>query len=117
MGNQSSRVSDLLFCALEDLSEKDFKEFKDKLLYSKFKVKGNISRSQLENADKIDTKNLLMRFYGEDTAVSVAIEALMKINRRDTAAKLRGEREKGKTPKMIVTPGTCPSCTCAFATV
>ncbi|XP_019340765.1 NACHT, LRR and PYD domains-containing protein 3 [Alligator mississippiensis] len=94
MGNQSSRVSDLLFCALEDLSEKDFKEFKDKLLYSKFKVKGNISRSQLENADKIDTKNLLMRFYGEDTAVSVAIEALMKINRRDTAAKLRGEREK-----------------------
>ncbi|XP_025070905.1 NACHT, LRR and PYD domains-containing protein 3-like [Alligator sinensis] len=94
MGNQRTRISDLLSRALEDLSEDNFERFKDKLLHSDFKGKGNISQSRLEDATRIATKNLLLGFYGEDASVDVTIEVLIWINCRDVAAKLGEEREK-----------------------
>ncbi|KAG6921365.1 NACHT, LRR and PYD domains-containing protein 3-like, partial [Chelydra serpentina] len=48
----------------------------------------------MENADMIDTKNLLMKFYVGDAAVDVTIDVFTQINLRDAAAKLRKEREK-----------------------
>ncbi|KYO41612.1 hypothetical protein Y1Q_0006369 [Alligator mississippiensis] len=72
----------------------NFERFKDKLLHSDFKGKGNISQSRLEDATRIATKNLLLGFYGEDASVDVTIEVLIWINCRDVAAKLREEREK-----------------------
>lgn len=104
MGNQRTRISDLLSRALEDLSEDNFERFKDKLLHSDFKGKGNISQSRLEDATRIATKNLLLGFYGEDASVDVTIEVLIWINCRDVAAKLREEREKGKKPQVTVAP-------------
>ncbi|TFJ96658.1 ABC transporter [Platysternon megacephalum] len=89
-----SRISDLLQSALDNLLEKDFKRFKDRLSHSGFEGNGNIPRSWLENADTTDTKNLLMEFYGEDAAVNVTIEVFTQINLRDSAAKLREKREK-----------------------
>ncbi|XP_044869672.1 NACHT, LRR and PYD domains-containing protein 3-like isoform X1 [Mauremys mutica] len=94
MGNQSSKVSDLLLRALDNLSQEDLKRFKDKLSHSDFEGKGNIPRGRLENADRIDMKNLLMEFYSGDAAVDVTIEVFTQINLRDSAAKLREEREK-----------------------
>ncbi|TFJ96655.1 stromelysin-1-like [Platysternon megacephalum] len=94
MGNQSSRISDLLLRALDNLSQEDLKRFKDKLSHSDFEGKGTIPRGWLENADRIDTKNLLMKFYGGVAAVDVTIEVFTQINLRDSAAKLREEREK-----------------------
>nr|XP_006131722.1 NACHT, LRR and PYD domains-containing protein 3-like isoform X1 [Pelodiscus sinensis]XP_006131723.1 NACHT, LRR and PYD domains-containing protein 3-like isoform X1 [Pelodiscus sinensis]XP_006131725.1 NACHT, LRR and PYD domains-containing protein 3-like isoform X1 [Pelodiscus sinensis]XP_025044716.1 NACHT, LRR and PYD domains-containing protein 3-like isoform X1 [Pelodiscus sinensis] len=94
MGNQSSRISDLLVQALDDLSQEDVKRFKDKLSHSAFEGKRTIPRGRLENADRIDTKNLLMEFYGGAAAVEVTINVLTQINHRDSAAKLRGESEK-----------------------
>ncbi|KAG6928632.1 NLR family, pyrin domain containing 6, partial [Chelydra serpentina] len=94
MGNQSSRISDLLLRALDNLSQEDLKRFKDKLSHSDFEGKGNIPRGRLENADRIDTKNLLMEFYGGDGGVDVTIEVFTQIDLRDSAAKLREEREK-----------------------
>ncbi|KAG6922441.1 NLR family pyrin domain containing 3, partial [Chelydra serpentina] len=98
MGNRSSRISDLLLGALYDLSLEDLKRFKDKLSYSDFEGKGTIPRGRLENADAIDTKNLLMEFYGGDAAVNVTINVFTQINLRDSAAKLRKEREKDLHP-------------------
>ncbi|KYO41611.1 ribonuclease inhibitor-like [Alligator mississippiensis] len=94
MGNQSSRIIDLLLRALDNISQEDFKRFKDSLLHSDFKGRGNISRCRLENADRIDTKNLLLEFYGRHAAADVTIEVFTQINLRDAAAKLREEKEK-----------------------
>ncbi|KAH1171304.1 hypothetical protein KIL84_006922 [Mauremys mutica] len=89
-----SRISDLLQSVLDNLLQEDFKRFKDKLSHSDFEGKGTIPRGWLENADRTDTKNLLMEFYGGDTAVNVTIEVFTQIDLRDSAAKLREEREK-----------------------
>ncbi|XP_053881940.1 NACHT, LRR and PYD domains-containing protein 3-like [Malaclemys terrapin pileata] len=93
MENQSS-ISDLLVSAFDNLLQDDFKRFRDKLSHSDFKGKGTIPRGQLENADKIDTKNLLMKFYGAETAVDVTVDVFIQLNLRDAAEKLREEREK-----------------------
>uniref|UniRef100_A0A674JPW9 NACHT, LRR and PYD domains-containing protein 3 n=1 Tax=Terrapene triunguis TaxID=2587831 RepID=A0A674JPW9_9SAUR len=93
MENRSSRINDLLIHALNNLSQEEFKGFKDKLSHSGFEGKGNIPRGRLENADAIDTKNLLMAFYGGDAAVDVTIEVFNQINLREAAANLREERE------------------------
>ncbi|XP_034626406.1 apoptosis-associated speck-like protein containing a CARD isoform X2 [Trachemys scripta elegans] len=97
MENQS-RISDLLQSALDDLLEEDFKRFKDKLSHSDFKGKGTIPRGRLEKADRIDTKNNLIAFYGGDAAVDVTIEILAKINVRGSAANLKKYREKDLHP-------------------
>uniref|UniRef100_A0A8C3HHD1 Pyrin domain-containing protein n=1 Tax=Chrysemys picta bellii TaxID=8478 RepID=A0A8C3HHD1_CHRPI len=97
MENQS-RISDLLQSALDDLLQEDFKRFKDKLSHSGFKGKGIIPRGRLEKADKIDTKNILIAFYGGDAAVDVTIEILAKINVRGSAANLKKDREKDLHP-------------------
>uniref|UniRef100_A0A8C3T4Y8 NACHT, LRR and PYD domains-containing protein 3 n=1 Tax=Chelydra serpentina TaxID=8475 RepID=A0A8C3T4Y8_CHESE len=93
MENQS-RISDLLQSALDNLLEEDFKRFKDKLSHCAFKGKGNIPPGWLEKANKIDTKNCLMKFYGAEAAVDVTIDIFTQIYLRDAAAKLREEREK-----------------------
>lgn len=105
MGNKSSRISDLLLLALDDLTQEDFKRFKDKLSYSDFKRKGFVPRSHLETADRVDTKNFLIKCYGEQDAIEVAIHVLTEINQRHSAAKLRQEREEGKdwNPEHLVT--------------
>uniref|UniRef100_A0A8C3RVN6 Uncharacterized protein n=1 Tax=Chelydra serpentina TaxID=8475 RepID=A0A8C3RVN6_CHESE len=99
MGNQSSRISDLLVHALDNLSQGDFKRFKDKLSHSALKGKGNIPQSCLDNANRIDTKNLLMKFYGGEAAVDVTIDVFTQINLRDSAAKLKEGKEKGYRKK------------------
>uniref|UniRef100_K7FGU4 PYD and CARD domain containing n=1 Tax=Pelodiscus sinensis TaxID=13735 RepID=K7FGU4_PELSI len=91
-----SRISDLLVSALDDLCQADLKRFKDKLSHSAFEGKRPIPRGLLENADRIDTKNLLMEFYGGAAAVEVTINVLTQINLRESAAKLRAESEKGR---------------------
>nr|XP_014430687.1 apoptosis-associated speck-like protein containing a CARD [Pelodiscus sinensis]XP_025042002.1 apoptosis-associated speck-like protein containing a CARD [Pelodiscus sinensis]XP_025042006.1 apoptosis-associated speck-like protein containing a CARD [Pelodiscus sinensis]XP_025042009.1 apoptosis-associated speck-like protein containing a CARD [Pelodiscus sinensis]XP_025042012.1 apoptosis-associated speck-like protein containing a CARD [Pelodiscus sinensis] len=100
-----SRISDLLVSALDDLCQADLKRFKDKLSHSAFEGKRPIPRGLLENADRIDTKNLLMEFYGGAAAVEVTINVLTQINLRESAAKLRAESEKGeRAQKQIMDP-------------
>ncbi|CAM5119980.1 unnamed protein product, partial [Eretmochelys imbricata] len=77
----------------------DLKIFKDELSHSDFEGKHNIPRGLLENADRIDIKNILMKFYGGDTAVHVTIDIFTQINLTDSAAKLREGREKDLHPK------------------
>ncbi|XP_039391588.1 NACHT, LRR and PYD domains-containing protein 3-like [Mauremys reevesii] len=89
-----SRISDLLMHALDSLPQEDFKRFKDKLSHSGFKGKGTIPLGRLENADRIDTKNILMALYGGDAAVDVTIEIFTQIHVREAAANLREDREK-----------------------
>ncbi|KAG6921553.1 NLR family pyrin domain containing 3, partial [Chelydra serpentina] len=103
MENQS-RISDLLQSALENLLQEDFEKFKDKLSYFNFERKCNIPRSQLENANRIKTKNCLMEFYAGEAAVDVTIDIFTQINLKDAAEKLKREKvlsqEKEKTAKV-----------------
>uniref|UniRef100_A0A452HK52 NACHT, LRR and PYD domains-containing protein 3 n=1 Tax=Gopherus agassizii TaxID=38772 RepID=A0A452HK52_9SAUR len=93
VSGEEGGINDLLIHALNNLSQEEFKGFKDKLSHSDFEGKGTIPRGRLENADAIDTKNLLMAFYGGDAAVDVAIEVFNQISLREAAANLREERE------------------------
>ncbi|XP_078504504.1 NACHT, LRR and PYD domains-containing protein 3-like [Lissotriton helveticus] len=88
MADGGSTSGDVLLCTLEDLTKADFKRVKDKLPEISFKGCQNISRGKLEKADQIDTKNLLIQFYGSD-AIDVTIEAFTKVGLMEPAARLR----------------------------
>ncbi|XP_069089620.1 NACHT, LRR and PYD domains-containing protein 12-like isoform X2 [Pleurodeles waltl] len=100
MGNRGSKCSDILLYALEDLSHADFKRFKDKLSDIDFKGRKNIARGKLEKADQIDTKNLLVKFYGMDSAIDVTIEVFTKVSLMEPAARLREERQRVLDPRI-----------------
>ncbi|KAM4807914.1 NACHT, LRR and PYD domains-containing protein 3-like [Rhinophrynus dorsalis] len=80
-------VGDLLLCHLEDLTTYDFKRFRDKLSDC-HGHKSSIPRGRLENADPVDTKNLLMEVYGEEAALEVMKEVFLQIGLAGIAARL-----------------------------
>uniref|UniRef100_A0A8C8RHF6 Pyrin domain-containing protein n=1 Tax=Pelusios castaneus TaxID=367368 RepID=A0A8C8RHF6_9SAUR len=100
-----SRIGVLLLNALDNLKEEELKRFKDQLSVSDFKGKRNIPRGQLQHADTIDTKNLLLEHYGVDDAVDITIDVFTRINLNQSAAILGEERKKGKKPKASIKPG------------
>ncbi|XP_051780103.1 uncharacterized protein LOC127526927 [Erpetoichthys calabaricus] len=81
--------------SLEDLESEQFKRFKDRLLKINFEGFQNISSSELENADKIDTKKHLVSVYGKK-AFDVTVMVLDKSNLRGHASKLRAKKEGQK---------------------
>ncbi|XP_063814230.1 NACHT, LRR and PYD domains-containing protein 12-like isoform X2 [Pseudophryne corroboree] len=76
----SRTPGDILCRALEDLEQYDFKRFKSKL--SDFSCGGRdpIPRGCLEKADCIETKDHLVKVYGEEAALEVTVEVLQLIN-------------------------------------
>ncbi|XP_074921137.1 NACHT, LRR and PYD domains-containing protein 3-like [Chelonoidis abingdonii] len=92
--SEDKTPTDIIVQELEDLEKKDFKKFKHKL--SDFRYEGTkrkIPRGKLENADEMDVASLLIEFYGEDSAVNVAIEIFTKIGLKNSAVKLQEEKE------------------------
>ncbi|NWH52716.1 NLRP3 protein, partial [Fregata magnificens] len=87
-------AGELLLRALEDLSELDFKKFRDTLAHGDLRGRSRIPWGQLEKADWVDTKNLMLRFYGGEDALDVAIAVLERIQLRNAAALLQESREK-----------------------
>ncbi|XP_078528059.1 NACHT, LRR and PYD domains-containing protein 3-like [Lissotriton helveticus] len=98
MADVGSTSGDILLHALEDLTEAEFKRFKNKLSEINFKGKQNIPRGSLEKADPIDTKHLLVQFYGSDSAIEVTIEGFTKVSLREASARLRGKRMRVSDP-------------------
>ncbi|KAM9311487.1 NACHT, LRR and PYD domains-containing protein 3-like [Gastrophryne carolinensis] len=103
--SSSGTPGDLILDSLEDLLEYDFKKCKSKL--SDFS-KGNkrpIPRGHLENANRINTKDLLVDKYGEVEALDVLIEVLKQIGLMRPASDLlerRGQAElKGKHMELV----------------
>nr|XP_009681912.1 PREDICTED: NACHT, LRR and PYD domains-containing protein 6 [Struthio camelus australis] len=94
-GSFQGSAGELLFNALEKLSEMDFKRFRDVLAHGDLQGQRCIPWGRLQKADWTDTKNLMLRFYGGDAALNVAEAVLEQIHLRDTAAWLLEEREKG----------------------
>ncbi|XP_065539381.1 NACHT, LRR and PYD domains-containing protein 6 isoform X2 [Lathamus discolor] len=101
------RAGELLLRALEDLSQLDFKLFRDALAHAELRGCSPIPWGRLEKADWIDTKNLMLEFYGAEAALDVAITVLEHIQRRNAAALLRESRERALGPASLL--GSSPS--------
>ncbi|NXN72285.1 NLRP3 protein, partial [Himantopus himantopus] len=87
-------AGELLLRALEDLSELDFKKFRDALAHGDLRGRSCIPWGRLEKADWMDTKNLMLDFYGGEAALDVAIAVFERIQLRNAAAMLRESRGK-----------------------
>ncbi|NXN41649.1 NAL12 protein, partial [Rhinoptilus africanus] len=80
---------------LEDLTQVDFKRFRDALAHRDPKGRSCIPWGRLEKADWMDTKNLMLDFYGGEAALDVAIAVFERIHLRNAADLLRESRERG----------------------
>ncbi|NXK14686.1 NAL12 protein, partial [Herpetotheres cachinnans] len=80
---------------LEDLSELDFKKFRDALAHGHLQGRRRIPWGRLEKANWVDTKNLMLDFYGGEAALDVAVAVFEHIQLRNAAALLQESREKG----------------------
>ncbi|NXQ79803.1 NLRP3 protein, partial [Nyctibius grandis] len=91
----SGTAGELLLRALEDLSELDFKKFRDALAHGALRGRGRLPWGRLQKADWIETKNLMVDAYGEEAALDVAIAVFERLQLRHAAAELRESRERG----------------------
>ncbi|KFO10102.1 NACHT, LRR and PYD domains-containing protein 3, partial [Balearica regulorum gibbericeps] len=84
----------VLLRALEDLSEQDFKKFQDALANRDLQGQGHIPWGRLEKADRLDTKRLMLSFYGKEEALDMAIAIFERIQCREKAAMIQEKREE-----------------------
>ncbi|CAH2307969.1 Hypothetical predicted protein [Pelobates cultripes] len=82
----------LILSALEDLLEVDFRRFKNHLndatIITGF---GPIPRGRLENADRMDTANIVYNHFSERNSLIATIITLEAIDQRSLADRLRNE--------------------------
>ncbi|XP_008934994.1 PREDICTED: NACHT, LRR and PYD domains-containing protein 3-like [Merops nubicus] len=94
-GSSQGTLGDMLLTALEDLSKEDFKRFRGALAYgADLQGRGCIPWGRLDEADRTDTRNLMLGFYGEEAAVDVAIAVFKRIQLLNAATRLWESREK-----------------------
>uniref|UniRef100_UPI0037E70E9E uncharacterized protein n=1 Tax=Semicossyphus pulcher TaxID=241346 RepID=UPI0037E70E9E len=104
-------VQELLLETLEDLIEDDFKKLK---WFLSMKIRDSckpIPTSRLETASRIDTVRRMMESYSEDTAVSLTVEILRKMNHNEAAGRL----ESAYAGQKAATPATTPASSAAPA--
>ncbi|XP_072849125.2 NACHT, LRR and PYD domains-containing protein 3 isoform X2 [Pogona vitticeps] len=89
MADMEESIEDALLFALDDLREENFKRFKYKLGFLKREGKAHIPQSKLEDANTMDTVQLLVEAYGMEGAREAAIHVLKEINLRDSATRLQ----------------------------
>ncbi|XP_010181965.1 PREDICTED: NACHT, LRR and PYD domains-containing protein 3-like, partial [Mesitornis unicolor] len=92
-------TKDFLLRALEDLTLDMFEKFKYKLSYIDYDEIANLSKYLLKKAnDPVRLADYMCDHYGADLAVDVTIHVLERISQRDTAAKLKQEKQKALRP-------------------
>nr|XP_033774784.1 apoptosis-associated speck-like protein containing a CARD [Geotrypetes seraphini] len=102
---------DILTKALENLNPAELKKFKIKL--RNVELRGgyaNIPTATLQQAEPMEVGQQMLKQYGADYALEVAIEVLEKINVRGVAHTLKKDAEKVKASRhMKSSTGTEPS--------
>ncbi|XP_059180029.1 tripartite motif containing 13-like [Centropristis striata] len=117
------RIEILLKNHLDELTDKELKEFQWVLTQNKKEGVPSIPRSQLENANRMDTVDQLVMTYGLDGAVETTKKILKKMKNFDLAEKL-AEAIRNGMPLKIIGPQmdvpsiiqdlSCPVCSCIF---
>ncbi|KAM4026412.1 apoptosis-associated speck-like protein containing a CARD isoform 2-T2 [Anomaloglossus baeobatrachus] len=83
-------VKDVLIHVLENLEEKSFKKFKNKLNDTKIKEGYNkIPRGTLQGADALDTADLILRFYKDRYGIELTRTVLEEIDEKKEAEELQ----------------------------
>ncbi|XP_071330406.1 interferon-induced very large GTPase 1-like [Trachinotus anak] len=81
---ETTMVKKVLLNVLDNLTEKHFKCFKDLLQWDDvLKGKTAISTADLEKADRVDTKNLMLQTYTKAEVLEITMEVLKEIKRND----------------------------------
>uniref|UniRef100_A0A672ZWU1 Pyrin domain-containing protein n=1 Tax=Sphaeramia orbicularis TaxID=375764 RepID=A0A672ZWU1_9TELE len=81
-------VHELLIEALDELSNKDFKTFKWYLSTNLLDGCKPIPGHRLENAERTDTVTQITKSYGNETAVTISVKILRKMNQNTAALAL-----------------------------
>lgn len=81
-------VQDLLLRTLEDLDSTGFNTFKWHLSHPILEDCTPIPKARLEHAQRTDTVDRLMEYYGQRLAVNITVEALRKMNNNLAAEQL-----------------------------
>ncbi|XP_073502136.1 apoptosis-associated speck-like protein containing a CARD [Phyllobates terribilis] len=83
-------VKDVLIHTLENLERKSFKKFKNKLNDIEIKEGySKIPKGTLQEADELDTAELLLRYYKENYGTEVTLTVLQAINENKEAEELK----------------------------
>ncbi|XP_067259164.1 caspase b [Chanodichthys erythropterus] len=80
----------ILLDVLNDLLEKELKEFKWHL----WNVDNPIPRGKLEKADYIDVVDLMVQHYGTSDAGKIAVRVLQSIKQNELAKQLKGKLQE-----------------------
>ncbi|XP_034956717.2 NACHT, LRR and PYD domains-containing protein 3-like [Zootoca vivipara] len=114
MEDSGEPLEDALLFALDNLSEENFKRFKNKLCFLKMEGRAKIPRNKLESADTMDTVWLLLEAYGQDGAWEVAVAVLKAVSLLDSATRLqkwkRNDRRKKYKSCILESLGGIPEC-------
>ncbi|XP_048050963.1 NACHT, LRR and PYD domains-containing protein 12-like isoform X2 [Megalobrama amblycephala] len=95
-------VKDLLVVLLEDLGKAELKRFQ-------WYLKNNheyISTSKMENADILDTVDMMVACFGSEEAVKITVKILRKMNQNLLAEQLEKKHKQTKVPIRIHTGAT-----------
>ncbi|XP_077130019.1 apoptosis-associated speck-like protein containing a CARD isoform X1 [Ranitomeya variabilis] len=83
-------VKDVLIDTLENLERKSFKKFKNKLNDIEIKEGySKIPKGTLQEADDLDTADLILRYYKDHYGIQVTLTVLEAINENKEAAELK----------------------------
>ncbi|CAB1344221.1 unnamed protein product, partial [Coregonus sp. 'balchen'] len=85
----------LLLATLEELTEEQLKTFQSNLTSGWMLVFPPIPESQLENADRQDTVDQMVKRYGPEGAVEITLRILRRMMLRDLAEKLETDHRGG----------------------
>uniref|UniRef100_A0A671MAU6 Si:ch211-114l13.9 n=1 Tax=Sinocyclocheilus anshuiensis TaxID=1608454 RepID=A0A671MAU6_9TELE len=87
-------MATVIFDALSELLEAEFKEFKWQLSNSGTQD-NSISRGKLETANRHKVVDLIVQQYGSSDAGKIAIRVLRKIKQNELADQLKGKLQEG----------------------
>ncbi|KAM5138935.1 NACHT, LRR and PYD domains-containing protein 3-like [Mantella aurantiaca] len=85
---EESTSGDVLLDALENLTNRQFNRFKNKLSDFYYQGGRRIPRAHLEHEDCVAVKDILIDFYGAITALKVTVQVLKAIELHGTAERL-----------------------------
>ncbi|KAK5873310.1 hypothetical protein PBY51_018361 [Eleginops maclovinus] len=115
-------VPQLLLGTLEDLTKQDFETLKWYLSMEVLDGCRPVPKARLEEASRTETVTRMIQSYGEEAAVSVAVEILMRMRNIQAAQELQSRHAGGTTDVSSTSSSigsstglsSSSSCSCTF---
>ncbi|XP_073804299.1 protein NLRC3-like isoform X3 [Danio rerio] len=95
-----ANVKQLLDNSLDELLEAELKKFQRCLVNNH----DEISKAEMENADRLDTVDKMVSCFGPERAVKITVDTLRKIKQNQLAEELEKTQKQGATSENSKTP-------------